>query len=106
MLNQSAVNSLDEGLKETLTLHRLGMFEFLWISLKTTNSLESLNSQFEQYNSRVSYWKNYSQRQCWVARALLKIEPNLKNIKGYKHLPLLRLAMVRDDEKQILTDVA
>ena len=81
MLNQSAVNSLDEGLKETLTLHRLGMFEFLWISLKTTNSLESLNSQFEQYNLRVSYWKNYSQRQRWVASALLEIEPNLKNLR-------------------------
>ena len=106
MLNQSAVNSLDKGLKETLTLHRLGIFEFLWISLKTTNSLESLNSQFEQYNLRVSYWKNYSQLQRWVARALMEIEPNLKNIKGYKHLPLLLLAMERDDEKQILTDVA
>ena len=42
LLNQSAVNSLDEGLEETLTLHRLGMFEFLGISLKTTNCLESL----------------------------------------------------------------
>ena len=42
LLNQSAVNRLDEGLEETLTLHRLGMFEFLGISLKTTNCLESL----------------------------------------------------------------
>ena len=106
MLNQSAVNSLDEGLKETLTLHRLGMFEFLWISLKTTNSLESLNSQLEQYTCRVSYWKNSSQRQRWVATALLGIEPNLRKIKVYKHLPLLRWAMERDDENQILADVA
>jgi hypothetical protein len=106
VLNQSAVNSLDEGFKETLTLHRLAVFEFLWMSLKTTNSLESLNSQLEQYNRHVSYWKNYSQRQRWVARALLENEPNLKKIKGCKHLTLLRLAMVRDDEKQFLTDVA
>ena len=106
LLNQSAVNSLDEGLEETLTLHRLGMFEFLGISLKTTNSLESLNSQFEQYNRRVSYWKNSSQRQRCVSTALLEIEPNLRKIKGYRHLPLLRWAMERDDKKQILADVA
>ena len=62
LLNQSAVNSLDEGLEETLTLHRLGMFEFLGIRLKTTNCLESLNSQLEQYTRRVRYWKNFSQR--------------------------------------------
>ena len=106
LLNQSAVNSLDEGLEETLTLHRLGMFEFLGISLKTTNYLESLNSQLEQYTRRVSYWKNSNQRQRWVATALLEIEPNLRKIKGYRHLPLLRWAMERDDEKQILADVA
>lgn len=106
LLNQSAVNSLDEGLEETLTLHRLGMFEFLGISLKTTNCLESLNSQLEQYTRRVSYWKNSNQRQRWVATALLEIEPNLRKIKGYKHLPLLRWAMERDDEKQILANVA
>ena len=106
LLNQSEVNSPDEGLEETLTLHRLGMFEFLGISLKTTNCLESLNCQLEQYTRRVSYWKNSNQRQRWVATALLEIEPNLRKIKGYKHLPLLRWAMERDDEKQILADVA
>ena len=100
------VNSLDEGLKEIPTLNHLGMFKFLWISLKTTNSLESLNSQFEQYNCHVSYCKNSSQHQRWGVTALLGIEPNLKKIKGHKHLPLLRWAMERDDEKQISIDAA
>ena len=76
------------------------------ISLKITNCLESLNSQLEQYTRPVSYWKNSNQRQRWVATALLEIEPNLRKIKGYRHLPLLRLAMERDAEKQILADVA
>ena len=105
MINQSAVNSLDEGLEETLTLHRLGMFEFLGISLKTPNCLESLNSQLEQYTRLLSYWKNSNLRQRWVATTLLEIEPNLKKIKGYIHLPLLRWTMERDDEKQILANV-
>ncbi len=41
LLNESAVRSLDEGLEETLTLYRLGVFQELGLSLKTTNCLES-----------------------------------------------------------------
>ena len=106
LINQSAVNSLDEGFEETLTLHRLGVFKQLGISLKTTNCIESLNSQLGQYTHRVSYWKNSNQRQRWVATALLEIEPSLRKIKGYKYLPLLRQAIKRVGEKQILAKVA
>ena len=42
--NQSAAGSLAEGLDETLTLHRLGVYGVLGRSLKTTNSLESVNA--------------------------------------------------------------
>ena len=35
LINKSAVNSLEEGFEETLTLHRLGMFEKIGISFKT-----------------------------------------------------------------------
>jgi transposase-like protein len=35
--NQSAAGSLAEGLNETLTLHRLGVYGALGRSLKTTN---------------------------------------------------------------------
>jgi hypothetical protein len=37
LVNESAVKSLDEGLEETLTLHRLAVFSTLGGSLKTTN---------------------------------------------------------------------
>ena len=40
----SAAGSLAEGLDETLTLHRLGVYGVLGRSLKTTNSLESVNA--------------------------------------------------------------
>ena len=43
-INLSTVASLDEGLEETLTLHGLGLFPMLGVSLKTTNCLESLNA--------------------------------------------------------------
>ena len=90
LINESAVASLDEGLEETLTLHRLGLFEALGLSLKTTNCIESLNSQLEQCTRRVSYWKNSNQRQRGVATALLEIEPSLRKIKGFKSLPMLK----------------
>lgn len=98
LINESAVKSLDEGLEETLCLHRLGLFEQLGISLKTTNCIESLNSQLEQYTKRVSYWKNSNQRQRWVATALLEIEPSLRKIKGFKFLPILKNNMNNFDQ--------
>lgn len=51
--NPSAVHSLDEGVEETLTLHRLGLFGALGIGLKTTNCLESLHAQIEAYTDKV-----------------------------------------------------
>lgn len=93
LINLSAVKSLEEGLEETLTLHRLGMFEKLGTSLKTTNCLENLNRQLGIYTDRVCRWKSSDQRQRWVASALLKIEPKLRKIRGYRHLPELRKAI-------------
>ncbi len=93
LLNASAVNSLEEGLEETLTLHRLGLFTHLGISFKTTNCLESIMSQVGQLTDKVDYWKNSSQKQRWVASALLMIEPSLHRVKGYRHLDRLRDAL-------------
>lgn len=96
LINESAVRSLDEGLQETLTLHRLGVFQELGISLKTTNCLESINAQIARLTGRVTYWKNSNQRHRWVASALLEIEKGLRKIKGYRHLPMLRKALQRE----------
>jgi putative transposase len=94
--NLSAVKSLDEGFEETLTLHRLGVFSLLGISLKTTNCLESIFSQVETRTGRVCHWKNSSQKHRWLATALLDIEPRLRRIRGHKHLPQLREAIQRE----------
>ena len=93
LLNESALASLEEGLEETLTLHRLGLFTQLGISLKTTNCIESVMSMVGQYTDKVDYWKNSSQKHRWIASALLEIEPRLRRIKGYRYLPLLRRAL-------------
>jgi transposase-like protein len=96
LLNASAVTSLDEGLDETLTLHHLGLFRSLGISLKTTNCIESLNAQLGAYTDKVDRWRNSEQTHRWVASALLTIEPRLHRIKAYRHLHLLRAALQRE----------
>ena len=92
-INRSAAASLEEGLEETLTLHRLGVFGVLDVSLKNTNCLESLLSQVGQLTDRVDRWRTSDQKHRWVTSALLAIEPRLRRIKGYRHLPLLRAAL-------------
>jgi len=95
-VNQSAVASLDEGFEETLTLHRLGVFPLVGRSLKTTNVLESVNAQAEQRCGRVDHWKNSSQKHRWLAAALFDIEPRLRRLLGYRHLPKLREAIQKE----------
>lgn len=94
--NQSAAGSLTEGLEETLTLHRLGVYGVLGRSLKTTNCLESVNALVEERCAKVDHWKNSSQRHRWLATALVDIEPRLRKVMGYRHLPKLREALQRE----------
>ena len=94
--NPSAAGSLAEGLDETLTLHRLGVYGVLGRSLKTTNGLESINALIEERCSKVDHWQNSSQRHRWLATTLLDIEPRLRKVMGYRHLPRLRDALKRE----------
>jgi transposase-like protein len=100
ILNESAVASLEEGFEETLTLHKLGLFEKLGISFKTTNVIESIQARIGQYTDKVDYWRNSNQKQRWVAAALLDTEPRLRRVKGRKYLPELRKALQRELELQ------
>ena len=93
LINESAVASLDEGLEETLTLHRLGVFKEIGRSFKTTNCIENLNRQIQNYTGRVCRWHNSNQRRRWIASALLEVEPRLNKVAGYKSLSLLREKM-------------
>ncbi len=93
LMNQSALRSLEEGLEETLTLHRLGLMPMLKVSFRTTNCIENVNSLIGQLTHNVRRWTNSSQRHRWVATALLDIEPRLRRVRGYRYLPMLRHAI-------------
>lgn len=107
-LNRSAARSLMEGLEETLTLHRLGLFHLLGKSLKTTNCIETVNSRLTKYLGKVKHWMHSDQRHRWVAMGLLEIErkdrqkttKKLRRIDNYEKLPLLRQAMLKCIEEQ------
>ncbi len=92
-VNASAAASLDEGLEETLTLHRLGLFQELGRSFKTTNCIENLNALIGQRTDKVDRWRNADQKHRWLATALLDIEPRLRKVSGYRALPRLRAAL-------------
>ena len=94
--NQSVARSLAEGLEETLTLHRLGVYAVLGRSFKTTNCLESVNALVDECCAKVDHWKNSSRRHRWLATALVDIEPRLRKVMGYRHLPKLREALKRE----------
>ncbi len=96
LMNHSAATSLDEGLAETLTLHRLGLAEELRLSFATTNVIESIQAHVGRLTDHVDHYRNSEQKQRWVARALLEIEPRLRRVRGMKHLPALRAALQRE----------
>lgn len=92
-LNPSAARSLEEGLEETLTIHRLKLPELLRRSLATTNIIESVFSGVEDHCRRVKHWRAGDHLQRWVASALLKVESRFRRLKGHKEMPALLSAL-------------
>jgi len=96
LMNQSAAKSLEEGLEETLTLHRLGLAEELRLSFSTTNVIESIQAHVGRLTDHVDRYRTSEQKQRWVGTALLEIEPRLRRVRGMRHLPALRAALQRE----------
>ena len=71
---RSAARSLEEGLEETLTLHRLNVFPELGVSFKTTNLIESVMARVEARTRRVDRWRTSDQKLRWCASALWAME--------------------------------
>ena len=89
-VNPSAARSLEEGLEETLTVHRLGVGELLRRSLATTNPIESCLSTVERVARNVKRWQAGDQALRWTATGLLEAEKKFRRVKGYRELPALQ----------------
>jgi transposase-like protein len=88
-VNPSAARSLEEGLEETLTLHRLGVPAELRTTLRTTNPIESAFSRVRTVCRNVKRWQPGDQRERWVGSGLIFAEQKFRRIVGYKALPKL-----------------
>lgn len=92
-INRSAANSLEEGLEETLTLHRLGLAAELGRSLTTTNCIENVNSKLGSYLRKIKRWKSPDMLARWIAMGLIETESRMRKINNHKKLYLLREAL-------------
>ncbi len=95
-INPSAAGSLQEGLEETLTLHRLGLPDQLRKSLQSTNLIESAISVAQTVASRVKRWRAGDMRLRWTAAGLLSAEKQFRRIRGYRLMPKLLGALDKD----------
>ena len=80
---------MEEGLDETLTRHRLGVFPELGRRFKTTNLIETVNAELERKSLEVDHRRTSDQKQRWGAAALLAVEQQFRRVNGYAQLPLL-----------------
>ncbi len=85
-INPSAARSLEEGMEETLTLHRLGVGTLLRRSLSTTNIIESCFSTVDDVAGNVKRWQGGDHRMRWAAAGLLEAEKKFRKVKGYREL--------------------
>jgi putative transposase len=88
-LNPSAARSLEEGLEETLTVHKLRVPDQLRRTLCCTNVIESAFSIVETVCRNVKRWRDGDQIERWVGSALLVAERQFRKVIGYRQIPLL-----------------
>jgi putative transposase len=88
-VNPSAARSLEEGMEETLTLHRLQVPVELWKTLRSTNVIESAFSIVRAVCRNVKRWRPGDQIERWVGSGLLVAEKQFRRIDGHRALPSL-----------------
>jgi putative transposase len=103
-VNPSAARSLEEGMEETLTRHRLGVGPLLRRSLASTNIIESCLSTVRHVASNVKRWQGGDHIARWTAAGLLEAEKKFRKVKGYRELK--ELARILNPEVHSQVQVA
>ena len=85
-VNESAARSLEEGLEETLTLHRLGVPASLRRSLRSTNLIESCFSSTRKFCRNVKHWRNGNMVLRWGGTMLNEAEKRFRRVKGSRSM--------------------
>jgi transposase-like protein len=105
-LNPSAARSLEEGMEETLTVHKLRVPDQLRRSLASTNVIESAFSIVETVCRNVKRWRTGDQIERWVGSGLLVAERQLRKVIGFRQIPLLLSSMANAVSKPVAKGVA
>ena len=84
-----AAASLQEGLEETLTVHRLKVPGTLRETLCSTNPMESANSACRGIIRRVCNFRDGGMALRYAAAGFIEAERGFRRIKGYRQLPML-----------------
>ncbi len=90
-----AAGSLREGLKDTLTLMRLGIGGQLAKTLCSTNPCESMIEIVRRTQRNVKHWQDGDMRKRWTAAGMLVAEQQFRRIIGYRDLATLVIAVER-----------
>jgi putative transposase len=98
-LNPSAARSLEEGMEETLTVHKLQTPEQIRRTLSSTNVIESAFSVVETVCRNVKRWRGGDQIERWVGSGLLVAEMKFRRVIGYAEISAVINAMAREQQK-------
>jgi len=106
-VNPSAARSLEEGLEETLTLHKLTVPAPLRKTLRTTNPIESIFDTVRTACRNVKRWRPGDQRERWICSGLLFAESKFRRIDGYRELPrFIDILDARLDSSKVMRKTA
>jgi len=88
-----AASSLREGLKETLTVNRLGIDGALLKTVFSTNPVESMIEIVREHASNVKRWRDGEMTLRWAAAGMESARSQFRRIKGYRQLPQLAASL-------------
>ena len=97
-LNPAAARSLQEGLEETITIHRLNVPDALRRSLRSTNPIENCFSFKQKYCRNVKRWSSADMVLRWSSAMLLEVEKKFRRLRGHRNMPQLVAALSRHVE--------
>ncbi len=101
-LNPSAARSLEEGMEETLTVHKLRVPDQLRRTLCCTNVIESAFSIVETVCRNVKRWRDGDHIERWVGSGLLVAERQFRRVIGHRQIPMLLSSMATAVSKKSL----
>jgi transposase-like protein len=105
-INPSAARSLEEGMEETLTVHRLRVPQQLRRTLSSTNVIESAFSIVETVCRNVKRWRDGDHVERWIASGLVVAEQQFRKVVGYREIPTFIASMQNASKKPIAKGAA